>query len=71
MESVIYLDNAATTWPKPAEVLQEMEDVLTYNGGNPGRGGHGAAMQAARMVYHSGGPYIPTRSALSRSLFLD
>lgn len=48
---MIYLDNAATTWPKPPAVITEMQKWLIQNGGNPGRGGHAASMQAARSVY--------------------
>lgn len=47
---MIYLDNAATTLQKPPQVAQA---VLTALGtlGNAGRGGHVAALQAARTVY--------------------
>ena len=48
---MIYLDNAATSWPKPSEVLEEMQSVLINYAGNPGRGGHEAALQAARLIY--------------------
>lgn len=48
---MIYLDNAATSWPKPSEVLEEMQQVLLNYAGNPGRGGHEAALQAARLIY--------------------
>ncbi|MBR1969315.1 MAG: aminotransferase class V-fold PLP-dependent enzyme [Clostridia bacterium] len=37
---MIYLDNAATTFPKPPEVINAVNDILTNHGGNPGRGGH-------------------------------
>jgi cysteine desulfurase/selenocysteine lyase len=48
---MIYLDNAATSWPKPPEVLQAMSDVLVRAGGNPGRSGHRLSISAARVVY--------------------
>ena len=48
---MIYLDNAATSWPKPSEVLAEIQRVLINDAGNPGRGGHEAAIQAARLIY--------------------
>lgn len=48
---MIYLDNAATSWPKPPEVSEEMQRVLINYAGNPGRGGHEAALQAARLIY--------------------
>lgn len=37
---MIYLDNAATTFPKPPEVVKAVNEILTNYGGNPGRGGH-------------------------------
>ncbi len=48
---MIYLDNAATTWPKPAAVLKEMTRCMKYFGANPGRGGHKAALKAAEEVF--------------------
>jgi len=48
---MIYLDNAATSWPKPPEVLKAMVGVLEYAGGNPGRSGHRLSIEAARAVY--------------------
>lgn len=48
---MIYLDNAATSWPKPAQVAEEMKVFLTDFGGNPGRGGHSAALHASRVIY--------------------
>lgn len=48
---MIYLDNAATSWPKPPEVLRAMTDVLERAGGNPGRSGHRLSIAAARVIY--------------------
>ncbi|GFP32743.1 cysteine desulfurase [Candidatus Hakubella thermalkaliphila] len=48
---MIYLDNAATSWPKPPEVLKAMADVLGHAGGNPGRSGHRLSIEAARVMY--------------------
>jgi cysteine desulfurase family protein len=48
---MIYLDNAATSWPKPPEVLSAMADVLELAGGNPGRSGHRLSIAAARVIY--------------------
>jgi cysteine desulfurase/selenocysteine lyase len=48
---MIYLDNAATSWPKPPEVLKAMIDVLERAGGNPGRSGHRLSIAAAREIY--------------------
>lgn len=46
-----YLDNAATSFPKPRETLEEMEHYLLEVGGNPGRSAHFRAQEAARIVY--------------------
>ena len=51
MERTIYLDNAATTFPKPAEVIADMTSVMRYSCGNPGRSSHKIAMRAAEKVY--------------------
>jgi len=45
-----YLDNAATSWPKPPEVARAMTDFLATKAGNPGRGGHALARAAAEVV---------------------
>jgi cysteine desulfurase family protein len=50
---VVYLDNAATTWPKPPVVEKAMVDALREKGGNPGRGSHRLALEAGRLVYHT------------------
>nr|MBR4279493.1 aminotransferase class V-fold PLP-dependent enzyme [Clostridia bacterium] len=47
---MIYLDNAATSFPKPPSVLRAMTDALENYGANPGRGGHKLALQAGRTV---------------------
>ena len=47
---MIYLDNAATTFPKPPQVLRAMTGVMERFGANPGRGGHRLALQAGRVV---------------------
>jgi cysteine desulfurase/selenocysteine lyase len=48
---MIYLDNAATSFPKPPEVLKAIADVLERAGGNPGRSGHRLSISAASVVY--------------------
>jgi len=48
---MMYLDNAATSWPKPPEVRKAMTDALERAGGNPGRSGHRLSIAAARVVY--------------------
>ena len=47
---MIYLDNAATSYPKPAAVLDAMRSYLDA-GGNPGRSGHRLARAAEEMVW--------------------
>lgn len=47
---MIYLDNAATSFPKPQQVIRAMTDALRSFGANPGRGGHQLALQAGRTV---------------------
>lgn len=47
---MIYLDNAATSWPKPPLVMQAMEDFMRNVGANPGRSGHRMSVEAGRIV---------------------
>lgn len=51
MEGVIYLDHAATSWPKPPAVGEAMMKALDLAGANPGRGSHRMAVQASRVVF--------------------
>ena len=46
----IYLDNAATTFPKPPEVIGEMLETYARLGVSPGRGGYDLAIQAQDLV---------------------
>ena len=48
--TMIYLDNAATSWPKPESVYQTMDEFLRRKGGNPGRGSHSMAVAAGETV---------------------
>lgn len=48
---MIYFDNAATSWPKPAAVPQAMTAFLEQVGANPGRSGHRLSVEAARTIY--------------------
>jgi cysteine desulfurase family protein len=50
MPALIYFDNAATSWPKPAAVSAALGDYFGPAGGNPGRSGHQMAVAAARIV---------------------
>ena len=47
---MIYLDNGATTLHKPVGVADAVRRAM-FTCGNPGRGGHRAAMEAARTVF--------------------
>jgi cysteine desulfurase / selenocysteine lyase len=51
LEDLIYLDHAATSWPKPSEVMRAMAEFLERAGGNPGRSGHRLSIVASRIVY--------------------
>ena len=51
--AVIYLDNAATSWPKPPEVAAAMARFLEETGANPGRSGHRLSVDAARLVFET------------------
>jgi cysteine desulfurase family protein len=46
----IYFDNAATSYPKP-ESVYAAQDRFFRQAGNPGRGGHTLAMNAAREIF--------------------
>ncbi len=50
-QEMLYLDHAATTFPKPPEVIKGVSDCLKYTSGNPGRGSHRMAMLAAQELY--------------------
>ncbi len=47
---MIYLDNAATSWPKPESVYQTMDNSFRNEGANPGRSGYRMAVAAERVV---------------------
>jgi len=47
---MIYLDNAATTYPKPPAVYENTFRFLAEKGGNPGRGGHFFANASSEVV---------------------
>ena len=47
---MIYLDNGATTYPKPRSVINAVNNAFV-NGANPGRGGHNLAMRASELRY--------------------
>lgn len=48
---MIYFDNAATTFPKPEKITEEVRRCMTEYCGNPGRGSHRMAAEAAEKLY--------------------
>lgn len=50
---MIYLDNAATSFPKPPETIRYLNDFVTNIGGNPGRSGHTLSLEAARVIFET------------------
>ena len=46
----VYLDHAATSWPKAPGVAEAMSRFLAEDAGNPGRGGHVLAQAAQRVL---------------------
>ena len=50
MAEIIYMDNAATTFPKPRDVLDRMIDLYAARGVSPGRGGYDLALEADELV---------------------
>jgi cysteine desulfurase / selenocysteine lyase len=47
----VYFDNAATSFPKPREVVDAVVDYMTRVGGNPGRSGHRQSIEAGECVF--------------------
>lgn len=50
MPESIYLDNAATSFPKPADVYDFIHQFCEANGGNPGRSDSDATMETGELV---------------------
>jgi len=51
--TTVYLDHAATSWPKPGVVVDAVHEALTKYGGNPGRGAYALAVATGRMIFDS------------------
>ncbi|NTW31439.1 MAG: aminotransferase class V-fold PLP-dependent enzyme [Bacteroidetes bacterium] len=49
----IYLDNSATSWPKPPGVVKAISEYLNEYGASPGRSGYNFALRAAREVFET------------------
>jgi cysteine desulfurase family protein len=50
---MIYLDNAATSFPKPKETIESLNHFVLNIGGNPGRSGHTLSLEAARIIFET------------------
>ncbi|WP_046212873.1 aminotransferase class V-fold PLP-dependent enzyme [Paenibacillus wulumuqiensis] len=48
---LIYLDHAATSWPKPPAVHEAVMHTLQHSAANPGRGSHQMAVSASRVLF--------------------
>ncbi len=48
---MIYLDNAATSWPKPRAVYHQMAKCIKRYCANPGRSGHKMSIKSSEKVY--------------------
>lgn len=51
-QNIIYLDNAATTFPKPEIVYTAVDSFFRYSA-NPGRGSHSLAMHTASTIFNT------------------
>lgn len=49
----IYLDNAATSFPKPESVYQAVMHAMRMIGASPGRAGHRRSMEAGRLMFQA------------------
>ena len=61
---MIYMDNAATTYPKPEAVYEAVDHFNRFMGGNPGRGSNKKALKAGSVL-------LETREALARLFNID
>ncbi len=53
MSALVYLDNSATTFPKPEAVYDFMNSFYRKHGVNPGRSGFDAALEAEEIVMNT------------------
>lgn len=49
---MIYLDNAATSWPKPPKVIEGIQECILNYCANPGRSAHEMALKSENTVYN-------------------
>jgi cysteine desulfurase family protein len=50
MENLIYLDNGATSFPKPETVYTFMDEFYRHNGASPGRSGYDLSIETGNIV---------------------
>ncbi|MBE6896061.1 MAG: aminotransferase class V-fold PLP-dependent enzyme [Ruminococcaceae bacterium] len=50
-KNMIYLDNAASSFPKPRSVYEKMNSVMRNNTANPGRSGHRLSLEASQIIF--------------------
>lgn len=50
LSNLIYMDNAATSFPKPPVVIEAMRHFSECVGANPGRSGHRLSIEAGRVL---------------------
>lgn len=50
---MIYFDNAATTFPKPQEVIDATVDFMQHHAANPGRAGHRMSLESSRVIFET------------------
>ena len=53
MKSIVYLDNAATSYPKPTSVIRDVLYHIENRCANPGRSTHAMAAECAELVYET------------------
>ncbi|PYI52391.1 aminotransferase class V-fold PLP-dependent enzyme [Paenibacillus flagellatus] len=51
--TIKYFDNAASSWPKPPQVLDAMTESIREAAANPGRGSHQMAVKASRILFEA------------------
>ena len=61
---IIYMDNSATSSPKPTSVKEAMIDFMDNSCANPGRSGHRLSADAVRIIYDA-------RESLARLFNVD
>ncbi len=52
-QSFIYLDHAATSWPKAPGVVEAVTNAMLNDSANPGRGSHAMAVRASRILFQT------------------